>query len=121
MDHDSQLQTEAVDENLSITPQLRPQDMQRVARAGFRSVINNRPDFEADPTQPLGVDLERAARAAGLEYRHLPVPPAGHTASQAREMAQLVEELPHPVVAFCRSGRRSAALYVMGRNVPAES
>jgi uncharacterized protein (TIGR01244 family) len=121
MENESELPTHAVDDNLSITAQLRPEDMERVARAGFRSVINNRPDFEGGPTQPLGADLERAARAAGLEYRHLPVPPAGHTASQAREMTQLVEQLPRPVVAFCRSGRRSAALYVMGRNTPAES
>lgn len=112
------IQTQAVDESLSITAQLRPEDMERVAQAGFRSVINNRPDFEGGPTQPLSADLERAARAAGLQYRHLPVPPAGHTPNQAREMTHLVEELPHPLVAFCRSGRRSAALYAMGRNIP---
>jgi uncharacterized protein (TIGR01244 family) len=120
MEHESEFQTQAVDENLSISGQLRPEDMQRVARAGFRSVINNRPDFEGGPTQPLAADLEQAARAAGLEYRHLPVPPAGHTAGQAREMTHLVDQLPHPVLAFCRSGRRSAALYVMGRNTPAD-
>jgi uncharacterized protein (TIGR01244 family) len=118
MEHEVQIQTQPVDENLSITAQLRPDDMHNVSRAGFRSVINNRPDFEGGPTQPLSADLERAARAAGLEYRHLPVPPAGYTANQALEMAHLVAQLPRPVVAFCRSGRRSAALYGMGKSLP---
>ena len=116
MEQETEIRTEPVDEALSITGQLSGADMERLAQAGFRSVINNRPDFEGGPTQPLSVDLEQAARAAGLEYRHLPVPPAGHTDNQAREMAQLVQELPGPVVAFCRSGRRAAALYAKGRS-----
>lgn len=111
------VQTQPVDDALSVSQQLQPQDMQRLADAGFRSVINNRPDFEGGPAQPLGRDLEAAARAAGLEYRHLPVPPAGHTDGQAREMAQLVESLPRPVLAFCRSGRRGAALYLKGKEL----
>lgn len=107
-----------VDAALSIAPQLTPDDMGKLAQAGFRSVINNRPDLEGGPTQPLGRDLEAAARAAGLQYRQLPVPPAGYSDNQAREMAQLVAELPQPVLAFCRSGRRSAALYLKGKTLP---
>ena len=40
---------------------------------GFKSVVNNRPDFEFESDQPTNADIEAAARAAGLEYRHLPV------------------------------------------------
>lgn len=109
--------TATVDNALSVAGQLRPQDMERVAQAGFRSVINNRPDFESGPTQPPAADLEAAARAAGLEYRELKVPPAGHTESQARQMVQLVGSLPQPVLAFCRTGRRSAALYMLGKSL----
>lgn len=117
MEPDVLIGAEAVDHALSVAPQLSAEDMQKLADAGFRSVINNRPDFEGGPQQPLSAELEAAARAAGLHYRHLPVPPAGHTDHQAQEMATLVERLPKPVLAFCRSGRRGAALYAKGKSL----
>lgn len=110
------LPPEHVDETLCVTAQLQPEDMPAVAAAGFRSVINNRPDGEGGAGQPTSAQLAAAARNAGLEYRHIPVPPVGHTPEQARSMAGVVEALPAPVVAFCRTGRRSAALYRMGKS-----
>ena len=100
--------------SLSVAAQVQPADMRAIAAAGFRGIINNRPDFEGGASQPTSAQLEAAAREAGLEYRYLPVPPAGHTPQQARSMVEAVDALPHPVVAFCRTGRRSAALYRMG-------
>lgn len=108
--------TEQIDEALCVTAQVQPGDMPALAAAGFRSIVNNRPDFEGGPAQPTSAELEAAARKAGLEYRHLPVPPAGHTPEQARSMASAVDALPKPVVAFCRTGSRSAALYRMGKS-----
>lgn len=99
-----------------MTAQVQPEDMPAIAAAGIRSIINNRPDFEGGASQPTSAQLEAAARDAGLEYRYLPVPPADHTAEQARSMVCAVESLPQPVIAFCRTGRRSAALYRMGKN-----
>jgi len=113
--HAVRLHTEPVDEALSITPQMNAQDMEAAAANGWRSIINNRPDFEGGSGQPRSAELEAAARAAGLEYRHLPVPPSGHSDADARRMAELVASLPKPVLAFCRTGRRSAALYQKGR------
>ena len=104
-----------VDEALCVTAQVQPEDMVALAAEGMRSVINNRPDYEGGAGQPTSAQLEAAARAAGLEYRYLPVPPAGHTPEQARSMVSAVNALPQPVVAFCRTGRRSAALYRMGK------
>ena len=115
--HAAQVQARPVDGALSIAAQLSPEDMQAVAAAGFRSVVNNRPDFEGGPSQPTSAQLDAAARAAGLQYRHLPVPPAGHADAQARSMTDLVAQLPHPVLAFCRTGNRAAALYQKGKSL----
>lgn len=115
--HTHFVNTEPVDQKLAVAQQLRPQDMAAVARAGFRSVINNRPDNEEGPHQPASRDLQAAAAAAGLEYHYLPVPSAGHSEVDARQMARLVDSLQGPVLAFCRSGRRSAALYRLGRSL----
>jgi uncharacterized protein (TIGR01244 family) len=109
---------EAVDSEVSTTPQLSPQDMAGVKAAGFRSVINNRPDFEAGPSQPTSAELAAAAQAAGLTYHYLPVPSSGHSDEDARRMAGLVRESPKPVLAFCRTGRRSGALYLKGKSAP---
>lgn len=109
---------EQVDQRLAVTLQLAPADLEPVAAAGFRAVINNRPDHEGGAGQPTSAEIEAAARAAGLEYRHLPVPPSGQTPAQAQAMVQLVDSLPQPVLAFCRTGRRSAALYRMGKSLP---
>ena len=98
---------------ISTAPQLTPDAMAAAAAAGFRSVINNRPDFEAGPEQPTSASIEAAARAAGLEYVHLPVAGNFQTPEQAQAMAGLMERLPKPVLAFCRSGTRSGRLYAL--------
>lgn len=97
--------------DLCVAPQLSPADMQAAAEAGFKSVINNRPDFEGGPDQPTSAQMEAAARAAGLNYVHLPVPPSNHTPEQIAKFAELLATLPRPVLAFCRSGGRSTRLY----------
>jgi len=97
--------------DVCVAPQLDPAAMAWAAQAGFRSVINNRPDFEGGPDQPTSAVIEAAAVAAGLRYAHLPVSPAVQTPEQIARFAQLLAELPKPVLAFCRSGTRSGKLY----------
>lgn len=101
----------AVAPDFSVAPQLTPEAMVEVARLGFRSVVNNRPDFEAGPTQPTNAALQTAARAAGLEYRFLPVASNAQSADEIAAFSRLLDELPRPVLAFCRSGARSTRLY----------
>jgi uncharacterized protein (TIGR01244 family) len=102
----------AVAPDVCVAPQLTPEAMAEAARAGFRSVVNNRPDFEYGPDQPTNADIEAAARAAGLEYRFLPVGPSFQTPEQIAAFAALLESLPRPILAFCRSGNRSANLFM---------
>jgi uncharacterized protein (TIGR01244 family) len=108
----STLPLRAVAPDVCVAPQLTPEAMAEVARAGFRSVVNNRPDFEHGPGQPTSAEIEAAARAAGLEYRFLPVASGFQTPDQIAAFAQLLAELPRPILAFCRSGSRSANLFL---------
>ena len=94
-----------------VAPQLDPSAMAELARLGFKSVVNNRPDFEHGPDQPTNAAIEAAAIAAGLTYRFLPVEGGWQTPEQIAEFARLLAELPTPVLAFCRSGARSTRLY----------
>ncbi len=94
-----------------VAPQLEPAAMAEAAAAGFKSVINNRPDGEGGPDQPLSSAVEAAARAAGLEYRYLPVNGAYQSPEEIAAMRELVDALPKPILAFCRSGARSTRLF----------
>jgi uncharacterized protein (TIGR01244 family) len=97
--------------DVCVAPQLAPEAMAEAARAGFRSVVNNRPDFEGGPDQPTNAAIEAAARAAGLQYRFLPVQSAYQSPEEIAAFAQLLDELPRPMLVFCRSGTRSARLF----------
>ena len=101
--------------DVCVAPQLAPESMAEVARAGFRSVVNNRPDFEHGPDQPTNAAIEAAAIAAGLEYRFLPVSGGGQTPEQIAAFTQLLDELPRPLLAFCRSGTRSTNLFMQAQ------
>lgn len=107
----SQLMLTALRADVSVSPQLEPQALPDVAAAGFKSVINNRPDGEGGPSQPTSAEMEAAARAAGLDYAHLPVQPAVQTPEEIARFAELLATLPKPILAFCRSGARSTRLF----------
>jgi uncharacterized protein (TIGR01244 family) len=107
----------AVAADVYVAPQLAPAAMAEAARAGFRSVVNNRPDFEHGLDQPTNADIEAAARAAGLEYRFLPVNGMYQSPADAAAMAELLAQLPRPLLMFCRSGARSTRLYALALQV----
>jgi len=107
----STLPIRALTPDVGVAPQLSPETMAEAARAGFKSVINNRPDFEHGPDQPTSAQIEAAALAAGLFYRWLPVDSGYQSPEQIAAFAQLMQELPRPILAFCRSGARSTRLY----------
>ena len=111
------LPVQAIAPDVCVAPQLTPEAMSEAAQAGFRSVVNNRPDFEEGPEQPTSAQIEAAARSAGLEYRHLPVDGGYQSPEQAQAMAKLLSDLPRPLLMFCRSGARSAKLYALAQQV----
>ena len=100
--------------DLSVTGQITKDQLAQIAAQGFRAIICNRPDGE-EPEQPSFVQIEQAARAAGLEARYLPVTQADLTDDKAAGFANLLNTLPGPVLAYCRSGMRSSTLWSMAQ------
>ncbi len=97
---------------LSVSPQIDVDDIAALAAQGIRGIVNNRPDGE-EPGQPDNATLESAARAAGLDWRHIPVTGMPVAPATLREFSAALEELPGPLLAFCRSGTRSSALWAL--------
>ena len=108
----SDLPLRALAPDFCVAPQLTPEAMAEAARAGFKSVINNRPDFEHGPDQPTNAAIEAAALAAGLQYAHLPVAGGYQSPDEIARFAELIAAMPRPLLCFCRSGARSTKLYV---------
>jgi uncharacterized protein (TIGR01244 family) len=107
-----------VTESLTVSPQVTEADMARAAAEGFVLVINNRPDGE-DPSQPSSATIEAAARAAGLDYLHVPVR-GGPTQEQVDAVRAATQAAGGPVLAFCRSGTRSIVTWSIGQALAGE-
>lgn len=99
-----------LDVDISVSEQLTVADVAEAAKAGFRSIICNRPNGEGWG-QPEFAEIERAAKAAGLDAAYLPIMPGGMSAQQVQSFADLMATLPKPILAYCRSGARSTGLW----------
>lgn len=107
-----------VTDDFAVSPQISLDDLQAAADQGFKLVINNRPDGE-QPGQPSSAEVEAAAKAAGLDYVHIPV--VGQpTPAQVEENRLAVAGADGPVLAFCRSGTRSIVTWSIGQALSGE-
>lgn len=95
---------------LSVSPQITSDDVAELAALGFKSVICNRPDGES-ADQPALADIESAVLAQGLEFRAIPFTSGRQTRTEIHEFGQALDEMPGPVLAFCRTGTRSAKIW----------
>ncbi len=101
----------SLDDRVAVCGQLQPGDMAEIAAAGYVAVVNNRPDGEAMFGQPRTADLRKAAETAGLVFLDLPFSGPRATPEQVRAFNALLAEKPGRIVAFCKSGMRSALLW----------
>jgi uncharacterized protein (TIGR01244 family) len=104
-------------EHFGTLGQIEPSHLVEIAKQGYKSVINNRPDGEGGPDQPKNAEIQAEAEKLGLNYAYLPVVSGAITPEQVIEMARLLKTLPGPVLAFCRSGARSTNLYQLALQV----
>ncbi len=104
-------------ENVGFSGQLNPEQLTQVIEKGFKSVINNRPDMEGGPGQPTSLQIENAARTQGLDYVYQPVVAGQITEIDVRTFANHFNELPKPILMFCRTGNRSNNLYQLAKQM----
>ncbi len=101
-----------IDETISVSAQITPADVTELARAGFKAIVNNRPD-EEEPGQPAGDAIRAVAQTLGLSYHAIPVTHAGFSMPQVEAMRAAIEGADGPVFAYCRSGTRSTNLWAL--------
>jgi uncharacterized protein (TIGR01244 family) len=103
-----------INDFLSVAGQISKDDVAALAKAGFASIINNRPDNE-EPGQLDHRTAEAEAKKQGLDYGYLPIVTGNITRSQVAEFDKLLLRSPKPVLAHCRSGTRCYLMWAAGR------
>lgn len=103
-----------ISDDYSVSPQITPGDIPAIKAAGFRSLMCNRPDGE-DWTQPDYDDIAEAAQAEGLKIRWVPIVGGMVTPEAADDFRAALEEMPKPILAYCRSGTRCAVLWSVAK------
>lgn len=96
-----------LDDRTMVSGQIAPHEVAELAKQGVRVLVNNRPDFE-EAGQPLTSEIEEAAARAGIAYHFVPII-RGIGPSDVELMQQALREAEGgKLLAFCRSGNRSA-------------
>jgi len=90
-----------------VSGQVAPHEVAGLAEQGITMLVNNRPDGEEDG-QPFASEIEEAAAQAGIGYRFVPIL-RGIGPADVDAMQQAMRESGDgKLLAFCRSGTRSA-------------
>ena len=101
-------------DRLSVSPQISADDVAALKQQGFRAIICNRPDGEGND-QPNFTEIEKAAKSHGLEAVYQPVVSGKVEDGDADAFADALARLPGPVLAYCRTGTRSATLWSLSQ------
>ncbi|WP_175784558.1 bifunctional protein tyrosine phosphatase family protein/NAD(P)/FAD-dependent oxidoreductase [Burkholderia ambifaria] len=99
---------------VSVSPQIAATDLPALHAAGIRAIVCNRPDGEG-ADQPTVAEIRAAAAPLSIAVRYLPVDTGKVTDEQAAQFGALVATLAGPVLAYCRSGMRSATLWALSQ------
>ncbi|MDX1785216.1 TIGR01244 family sulfur transferase [Roseovarius sp. ZX-A-9] len=99
-----------ITDSFAVSPQIEVEDMPAIAAAGYRSILCNRPDNE-EIGQCASDAIKTAAEAAGLAYRAVPITSGQVSETDLADFRAALEELPAPVLAYCRTGTRCTMLW----------
>src|SRR4051794_28605583 len=109
-----------LDDRTLVSGQIAAEEVAGLAGQGVTMLVNNRPDGE-DPDQPSAARIEAAAREAGIAYRFVPVQ-RGIGPAEIEGMREAIRETGDgSLLAFCRSGTRSALTWALAKRAEGAS
>lgn len=110
------MQVTRLDAAFAVSGQISVRDVAEIAAAGFKTLVNNRPDGEARG-QPHSAEIEAEARRFGLRYCYIPIQPNHAAEAEAKRLAAVMREATGPIYAYCRTGARSTSLWKSARQI----
>lgn len=107
---------EKIADYLYVSRQLTERTAKLVAQYDIKTVICNRPDGE-EPNQPDFETVKAWLNAAGIEkVVYMPTTMEAINDAQLKEFQDMVAQSPAPILAYCRTGTRSAMLWAMNQS-----
>lgn len=101
-----------INDEVTVGPQPSTEEIGQLRDEGFQTVANFRVGGEDD--QPLPPQEEGdQVQAAGMEYYHNPVSPDSLSPAVVDEFRQAYANLPKPMFAHCKGGKRAGAMVMM--------
>ena len=104
------MELKKITDKTTVSAQITAADMDAIKAAGIRAIICNRPDGEG-VDQPSFEEISAAAKAVGIEACYVPVQAGMVRDGDVAAFSAALKDLPRPVLAYCRTGTRSATLW----------
>lgn len=103
-----------IDDGVFICGQITAASVDELAKAGFKTIICNRPDNE-EANQPAFREIEERAKKHGMTSFYIPVTPPHIDDKSVKHMAETLKSCGYPLLAYCKSGRRAQTLYQLAK------
>ena len=97
-----------------VSPQISLTDVEFLSEKGFEKVICNRPDFEV----PINIQsnvIEKVAKDIGLSFEYHPLTFENMNTENIEKQMAFINESKGPILAYCTSGTRCAAIWALGQ------
>jgi uncharacterized protein (TIGR01244 family) len=104
----------ALTPDYAVSPQIDLADLAAIRDAGFRTVIDNRPDGEIPPHLHTD-EMRRAAEGLGLTFVANPVIGGMLTLDNVTAQGAAIAASDGPVLAYCASGNRSSVVWALSQ------
>ena len=98
----------------NVSPQISVTDLEFLSENGFEKIICNRPDFEVPPSLQSNV-IKKVATEIGLSFEYHPLTFENMNAENIEKQMAFIKESERPVLAYCTSGTRCAAIWALGQ------
>ena len=98
----------------NVSPQISVTDLEFLSENGFGKIICNRPDFEVPPSFQSNV-IKKVATEIGLSFEYHPLTFENMNAENIEKQMAFIKESERPVLAYCTSGTRCAAIWALGQ------
>jgi len=104
--------TMRINDQVTVGPQPSEEEISKLHQEGFQSIVNFRTEGEEE--QPLSPDAERKkVESAGMTYLSIPVSMKSMDPAQVDQFCSQFKDLPKPLYAHCKTGKRAGAMVMM--------